>query len=79
MNMELPTESPTALGENRLLQDLRQLPDNEVTLVLGTWSRGVLCGCQGYLACLFTLLSVASFVGRAIPLRQSRRGGGGGA
>ena len=36
MNMELPTESPTALGENRLLQDLRQLPDNEVTLVLGT-------------------------------------------
>lgn len=32
MDMELPTESPTAMGENRLLQDLRQLSDNEVSL-----------------------------------------------
>eukprot|EP00752_Nemacystus_decipiens_P013464 g11926.t1 len=31
MDMELPTESPIALGENRLLDDLRQLPDSEVS------------------------------------------------
>lgn len=33
MNMELPTESPTVMEENRLLEDLRQLQDNEVRLL----------------------------------------------
>lgn len=29
LDMELPTKSPTALGGGRLLQDLRELPENE--------------------------------------------------
>lgn len=39
MDMELPTRSPKATGESRLLQDLRKLPDNEASCFLNNvWS-----------------------------------------
>lgn len=76
VEMELPAESPGVIGEGRLLQDLRDIPDEEVSNSKVAAAPACLC-CEWmrfFLSLLWVMGDGYGGVGRTLASSFERRG-----